>query len=213
MKKELIDFAGTNLEVAHTGDAKQWFMTVEDVARAYGVERAAIMNAISRHRDEIREKLEIDGVTKCDSIGRQQEMRVIYRDGVIKLGYFMRGERAKAFRQFATDLVTQYLDENGGNSADGFMQLLARLDGMETTLNKKLDQLNCVAETVFGDDQKEIQDLVTAVAEKYKVDGRTVWGWVQTECDVSSYKRQNLKVKNFLRNKLGKGLRPVKSEE
>lgn len=79
-------------------------------------------------------------------------------------------------------------------------------------IDKKLDQLNCVAETVFGDDQEEIQDLVNAVAKKYSVDGRTVWGWVQTECEVASYKKQNIKVKNFLKNKLGLGIKIVKDD-
>lgn len=79
-------------------------------------------------------------------------------------------------------------------------------------MGKKLDHMACVAETVFGDDQEEIQELVRNVAKVYNVDGRTVWGWVQTECDVSSYKRQNLKVKNFLKNKLGLGIKIVKDD-
>ena len=137
--------------------------------------------------------------------GGKQNSIVVYRDGVIKLGFFVRGERAKAFRQFATDLVIRELDNTGSNTPDGFMSMLEKI-------NKKLDQLNGVAETVFGDDQKEIQDLVLKVADAYRVDGRTVWGWVQTECDVSSYKRQNIKVLNFLRKKLGKGIKLVAYE-
>ena len=80
-------------------------------------------------------------------------------------------------------------------------------------MNNKLDEIGCIKDTVFGDDQKEIQELVTKVAEVYRVDGRTVWGWVQTECDVSSYKKQNHKVMNFLRNKLGKGVIGIVKEE
>jgi hypothetical protein len=56
-------------------------------------------------------------------------------------------------------------------------------------------------------------ELVNQVAEEHGVDGRTVWGWIQTECDVASYKKQNLRIKNFLRNKLGKGIKLVKDED
>jgi hypothetical protein len=76
-------------------------------------------------------------------------------------------------------------------------------------LDAKLDELNCVKETVFGNDEPEITDLVKQVSEKYKVDGRTVWGWIQTDCDVGSYKKQNLKIKNYLKKKLGIGLQLV----
>jgi len=110
------------------------------------------------------------------------------------------------YQQECMDALYKHFMPRGELDMSGF---IARFD----LIDKKLDQLNCVAETVFGDDQKEIQDLVSAVAKKYGVDGRTVWGWVQTECDVASYKRQNLKVKNFLKNKLGKGIKLVKEDE
>jgi hypothetical protein len=80
-------------------------------------------------------------------------------------------------------------------------------------LDAKLDELNCVKETVFGNDEPEITELVKQVSEKYKVDGRTVWGWIQTDCDVGSYKKQNIKIKNYLKNKLGIGLQLVEKEK
>ena len=103
------------------------------------------------------------------------------------------------------DVLYKHFMPRGELDMSGF---ISRFD----LIDKKLDQLNCVAETVFGDEQKEIQDLVAAVAKLYEVDGRTVWGWVQTECDVSSYKKQNVKVKNFLKNKLGIGIKIVKDD-
>lgn len=104
------------------------------------------------------------------------------------------------------DALYKYFMPNG---ATDLSALLDRFD----LLDKKMDGMIGVSETVFGDDQKEIQDLVAAVARVHGVDGRTVWGWVQTECDVSSYKKQNLKVKNYLRNKLGSGVLGVVKEE
>lgn len=208
MKKEQFTFNDTTLEVHTTRDEKQWYMTVEEVARAYGVERQSILWHLNKRQDEIRAGIE-KGVSITDTLGGKQEITVIYREGVIKLGFFMRGERAKAFRQFATDLVIQNLDKTGNNSAEGFSAIFDRFD----ILDKKIDNLSGIEDTVFGDDKEEIMDLVKKVAQKHGVDGRTVWGWIQTECDVNSYKKQNNKIKNFLKNKLGGGIRVAREEE
>ena len=212
MQSGQFTFNDTTLEVHPTQDDKQWFMTVEEVARAYGVGNRAIRQTLERHAEEIRYGIE-RGEQVVPTLGGNQSSIIIYREGVIKLGFFIHGERAKAFRQFATELVIQHLDQSSNNSPKGYEQLLSKIEGVEANLSQKLDQLNCVAETVFGDERKEIQDLVAAVAKMYEVDGRTVWGWIQTECDVSSYKKQNLKVKNFLRNKLGKGIKGIVKEK
>jgi prophage antirepressor-like protein len=220
MKTEQFTFNDKTIDVHPTQDARQWFMTVEEVARAYGVERHVILNALRRHSDELREEHE-KGVTNCYTLGGSQETRVIYREGVIKIGFFIRGERAKAFRQFATTLVVQHLDRSGSNSAEGYERLLSKFErmeakmesnmrGMESNLSHKLDDLVCGSKTAYGDDQDQIHGLVAAVAEGYGVDGRTVWGWIQTECDVASYKKQNVKIINFLRSKLNRLNRPCR---
>lgn len=204
MSVQEIAFAGSNLTVHTVSDPKRWFMTVEEVAKAYGVTKDAIFKSLDRHKDELREGLE-----RCrqsvHTPGGEQDALIIYREGVIKLGYFMRGERAKAFRQFATDLVIQHLDSTGQNSAEGFSILMSKMD----EIHNEVKFIRGASETIFGDDKELINDLVRKVAEMYAVDGRTVWGWIQVECDVASYKRQNLRVINFLRNKLGKGIKLV----
>jgi prophage antirepressor-like protein len=221
--KNVIEFAGTNLEVVHTQDAKQWYMTVEDVARAYGVERTAIMNVITRHRDEIREDLEIDAVTICDTIGRHQETRVIYRDGVIKLGYFMRGERAKAFRQFATDLVVQHLEQTGQNNPTGFQEFMKVLDKrfekIEQDFNKfegicrgirdEVDELKAVLMLITTeDDEKTLRDRIQRLKATFNCDGRAVVAKVKALCNKNKiYGPANIKeVINLCNNLLGFGV-------
>jgi prophage antirepressor-like protein len=199
-----VAFSDIMLKVHPTSDTKQWYMTVEEVAKAYGVDRTNIVHHFKKHSEELREGIE-RGVRSVHTPGGAQNMAVIYREGVIKLGFFIRSSRAKAFRQFATDLVLQHLEQTGQNSADGFSQLMSKMN----QIHNEVLNIRGISETVFGDDKGLILCLVQNVAEMYGVDGRTVWGWVQTECDVASYKRQNLRVINFLRNKLGQGIKLV----
>ena len=114
-------------------------------------------------------------------------------------------ERQKQFIAYKHECAG-VLHEHFVNKGEDFLGIAQQLKEFRAEINQKLDSLLGVADTVFGDDKDEIQSLVQDVADLYKVDGRTVWGWIQSELDVQSYKRQNRKVINFLKNKLGKGL-------
>src|SRR5580692_9725043 len=94
-------------KVVFTGDSRRWYMTVEDVALGYGVRRQTIMTHLQDHADELRDGIEKDAVGITDTIGRRQQKTVLYRDGVIKMGFFVRSPQAKEFRQWATNLVVQ----------------------------------------------------------------------------------------------------------
>jgi hypothetical protein len=202
---ESIVFNGIPLNVVPTGDARKWYMSVEQTAEAYGRTRTTIMEHLRIHADELREGVE-RGVGISDTLGGAQSTTILYREGVIKLGFFIRSPQAVVFRQFATDLIVQHLKDTNQDSPSAFQTLLESMTSGFKDLNSRFDELACITETVFGDDKGEIQKLVKQVAEVYRVDGRTVWGWIQSDCDVGSYKKQATKVKNYLLVKLGKGV-------
>lgn len=108
-----------------------------------------------------------------------------------------------AYQQECFQVLYKHFMPRGEMDLQPFMDRFDRLE-------KKIDHLAGAADAVFGDDKDEIQTLVQQVADAYEVAGRTVWGWVQTELDVNSYKKQNMRIKNFLKNKLGIGLKVVK---
>jgi hypothetical protein len=114
-----------DLPIAIVDGERQWSMTVEDVARGYGVDRTAIVKILTRHADEIRDGIE-RGVTICHTPGGTQKKTVIYREGVIKLGFFVRSERAKEFRQAATDYLTREV-ERADNRAEVSNELLTQI--------------------------------------------------------------------------------------
>jgi hypothetical protein len=150
-----------------------------------------------------------------DTSGRVQELFCIRADQAhlwvagISAAKISNPERQKAFitykHECANVLYQHFLQK--GEDMFGIAQ---ELRDFRAEINAKMDGLMGVADTVFGDEKEVIQNLVKQVAEMHGVDGRTVWGWIQTEIDVASYKKQNMRVINFLRNKLGKGITLVK---
>jgi prophage antirepressor-like protein len=107
-----LEFNGQALSVTPTEDHRQWYMTVDEVAQGYGVGRNTIMMHLKNHADELRDGIE-KGVNIVDTPGGPQEKTVLFRDGVIKLGFFIRSDNAAAFRQWATDVITGHLDDRG----------------------------------------------------------------------------------------------------
>lgn len=78
-------FNGIVVNVHETHDARQWYMTIEEVAKGYGVAESTIKTHLRDHADEIRSGIERGEVGITDSIGRRQMSVALYREGVIKL--------------------------------------------------------------------------------------------------------------------------------
>lgn len=208
MQVEQVSFYGNVIDAVKDEKGELW-VSVRSVCEGIGVDH-------KRQREKIQSdpKFNWGHMSSVAEDGKDREMICIPLNQLNGWLFSINANKVREdirpkliqYQQECMDVLYKHFMPRGELDMSGF---IARFD----LIDKKLDQLNCVAETVFGNDQEEIQDLVSAVAKKYNVDGRTVWGWVQTECDVASYKRQNLKVKNFLKNKLGLGIKLIKDEE
>jgi prophage antirepressor-like protein len=216
------EFQDISIEVTPTNDHRRWYMTVEDVAVAYGRTRNCIMNHLREHADELREGIE-KGVSFSYTLGGPQEVTILYRDGVIKMGMFVRSQRAKAFRQFATDIVVEYLDREelgeGPSLARMMDQINDRFSRTEQSLQDvkdicrglrdEVDELRATLNLLISeDDEKTIRTLIVRIKDKFNCDGRTVVGKVRSTLNMASiYETPDTrKVINTLRNILGEGL-------
>lgn len=209
-------------KIVPTGDSKQWYMTVEDVAQGYGVDRTAVMQHLNRHADELRDGIE-KGVTNSDTLGGPQQKTVLYREGVIKLGFFIRSPQAKAFRQWATNLVIQHMDERGMSMQDLFVQMreqfvrmderFDRLDRIIDRQQDEIDELRAIIEGTMSEDQeKKLQALIREVSVAKGMDGRAVLGHLRKTlgCHTPYEKTTLPRAMNLLNNLLGRGLTTIK---
>jgi hypothetical protein len=91
--------------------------------------------------------------------------------------------------------------------------MMDRIEGKIDAMNAKFDYLTGMDLTVFGDDAPQIKEYIEKASKKFSISTKEVWGIIRRECDVSSYKLQNRRVLNFLKNLLGEGLHLVKEEK
>lgn len=205
-------FNGIEIDVTPTGDTRHWFMTLDSAAEGYGTTLDAVYKTLQRHGDEIRDGVERGGRI-VQTLGGQQQVTVLYREGVIKLGFFVRSKRAAAFRQWATDLLVAHLDQHGLDLRDVLASIEGRFDRVDErfdSLQGEVDELRALIHVTLSDaDEKEIRKLFKEVKEKTGMDGRSIAGHVRKTLGTSGvYNTPNLmQVKNVLRNLLGYGVK------
>lgn len=88
-------------------DRYEFLMTTREVAAGYGVSPYAVRMTLARHNDELTEgKHFLGGVTICHGATPGSSKGTLWtKRGIVRLGFFIRSERARLFRDWAEDLV------------------------------------------------------------------------------------------------------------
>jgi prophage antirepressor-like protein len=215
-----LGYQDRSIEVVPTGDARGWYMTVDEVAKGYGVARNTVMTHLRDHADELRQGVERDAVGITDSIGRLQEKPILYRDGVIKLGFFIRSREAAAFRQWATNIIVDHMQKTGITMDEVFstiQEMSGQIKRMDAKLDRHQDEIEELR-TLLGmvlnkDEETELRKLVREVKATLGLDGRAIVGHVRKSLGVSTpYKPATYALaKNVLNVMLGRGLSTVRT--
>jgi hypothetical protein len=89
----------------------EFVMPVRDVALGYGVAAGTIRNQLSKNFDEFTEgRHYIKGVAFGDTLPNIQPHAIYWtKAGVVRLGFFIKSERAKMFRDWAETVILQVL--------------------------------------------------------------------------------------------------------
>lgn len=208
-----VSFNNQQYEVVPTHDPRQWYMTIDEVAKAYGVQPVSIHSHLQRHEDELRDGVE-KGYAICMTPGGPQQVVVVFREGIIKLGFFVRSPQAAAFRQFATDLIVQHLESQGVVTPAHFQEFMSEIRGIVGGLKLEVDELReQLGLFVDWDDQerREIQAEINITKTALNKAGTYVIGKVRAMLGVSGIYGRNIKVQviNCLRNMRGEGLHTV----
>lgn len=118
MEKEKQFIVADNLTVTVEPNKKHEFlMTTAEIAKGYGISGGTIRKHKMEHADELIEGKhfivlingENTSVTKsnadCKPEGYQFKQTLWTKRGIVRLGFFIKSERAKLFRDWAEDLV------------------------------------------------------------------------------------------------------------
>jgi hypothetical protein len=88
-------------------EAHEYLMTTREVANGYGVTEYAIrQNKVSLGSELIEGKYFVKGVSISHTLRNAQPHAIFWtKRGIVRLGFAMRSERAKLFRDWAEELV------------------------------------------------------------------------------------------------------------
>jgi hypothetical protein len=96
----------------------EFLMPTKDVAIGYGVSAETIRGHLSRNPDDFYEgKHFLKGVSISNTLlSNHQPHQVFYtKRGVVRLGFFIKSDRARFFRDWAEDLIIHQLNEYADN--------------------------------------------------------------------------------------------------
>ncbi len=111
--EKVLEHVSENLSVEILPDDKfEFLMTTNEVAKGFGVAGGTIRSHKLEHTKELIEgKHFITGVGKTNAFGKQPVAIYWTKRGIVRLGFFIKSERAMMFRDWAEDLVVNKIDE------------------------------------------------------------------------------------------------------
>ncbi len=83
----------------------EWLMSMSDVATGYGVARNTIQSTKSSHADELIEGVHFVLRVGISDTKDSREMIYWTKAGIVRLGFFIKSDRAKKFRAWAEQVV------------------------------------------------------------------------------------------------------------
>ena len=88
----------------------EFIMPTKDVALGYGVSSGTIRNHLSSHSDDLLYKKHfIKGADLVNTLPNAQPHQVFWtKAGIVRLGFFIKSERAKLFRDWAESVILNY---------------------------------------------------------------------------------------------------------
>jgi phage regulator Rha-like protein len=89
--------------------AHEFVLTTKEVSKGYGVLEESILKTKSRHLDELKENVHFLFLEVETNGGKQRKIFWTKR-GVIRLGFFIKSERAKKFRDWSENLIIDVIE-------------------------------------------------------------------------------------------------------
>lgn len=115
----------------------EFLMTTKEVAHAYDVSPQNIREHQRVNDDFIEGKHFIKGVRISDTLGKNAQPHQVFwtKRGIVRLGFFIKSERSKLFRDWAEDLIINLLE-----AGENFLQPVPVLQASKKRNHNRLTQ-------------------------------------------------------------------------
>lgn len=166
----------------------EFLMTTKQAVDGYGCSESTLRSAKKEHSDELVEGKHFIITTVRNSDARKDlRCKRMYwtKRGIVRLGFFIRSERAKQFRDWAEDLIVDTLEKKPGRKALGkgleleetpavpALQIPKGLQIMTVPSDSMSSEYH-VGETIFFDPRKTKGDGVFVIRIGNMVDIRRI---------------------------------------
>ena len=148
---------GTEIIGVMPSEEHEYLLPTSAVAFGYGVSEDAIRAHKQRQADELMEGRHWLSVTNCHAGNGNLPKTLWTKRGIVRLGFFIRSERAKLFRDAAEDLVIFSGTKQTLQAAD------ARITELEESFNRLLNTCSDLFERAnhITQDVPALQDAVS----------------------------------------------------
>ena len=119
-----------------------YVMTTKEVAHGYGVSPQNIREHQRVNDDFVEGKHFVKGVSFSDTLGKNAQPHQIFwtKRGIVRLGFFIKSEQAKLFRDWAEDLIINLLE-----AGENFLQHVPVLQAPKKRNHNRLSQERLVS--------------------------------------------------------------------
>ncbi len=119
-----------------------YVMTTKEVAHGYGVSPQNIREHQRVNDDFVEGKHFVKGVSFSDTLGKNAQPHQIFwtKRGIVRLGFFIKSEQAKLFRDWAEDLIINLLE-----AGENFLQPVPVLQAPKKRNHNRLSQERLVS--------------------------------------------------------------------
>ena len=139
----------------------EFLMTTKEVAHAYDVSPQNIREHQRVNDDFIEGKHFIKGVRISDTLGKNAQPHQVFwtKRGIVRLGFFIKSERSKLFRDWAEDLIINVLE-----AGENFLQPVPVLQAPKKRNHNRLTQdrmISILADVAKIDDRNLRLSLIS----------------------------------------------------
>jgi hypothetical protein len=159
MESKVFTYEDISVVVHPTGDEKQWYMTLGDVAGAYNVSRATVYQRVAQGKGGLQEGIHI---------GKVGGLSVLYREGVLLMYSVIRGRDTHGFYEFAKSIVVDNANKavTPSSTIDHVKQHLKKArEGLED-IQDRLEYLEHLEGIFFGIDAYKYYELFTDASKE-----------------------------------------------
>lgn len=113
-ESDLLDIKVSNsltVQIIPNGEF-EFLATSNEVAKGYGISVSSLRGHQNYHKDELIEDVHyVKGVRISNTLKNKQPHQIYWtKAGIIRLGFFIKSERAKIFRDWAENVILQRLN-------------------------------------------------------------------------------------------------------